>query len=160
MKELSILEMLNNHPLAGAMLLGLLLVVLQIIKAWRGEQNVSRIEAETNKLSKQTSETVNTCAARTHALMEVMEKFMAENDVGHLHSRLNDSVSLLEKIHGHSSSVQAALVRVDNICRDILSTIERTDSRVVHGQIVSKMEHMQSVIDDVKHICIDIAGKK
>lgn len=152
MKELQILDMLNEHPLAGAILLALLLVALQIVRAWRGEQNVNRIESETNKLAKQTSETVNTCAARTHALMEVMEKFMAENDIGHLYSRLNDSISVLEKVYANTGNAQAALVRVDNLCRDILSTLDRADSRVVHGQIVSKIEHMQSVIDDIKHI--------
>jgi hypothetical protein len=155
MKDLTVLEMLNQHPIAGALLLALLMSIAQIVRAWKGDKSVNRIESETNKLAKQTSETVNTCASRTHALIEVMEEFMAQNDVRRVHSRLDDSISLLEKVHDRESAAQATLVRVDNICRDILSSLERTDSRVVHGQIVAKIEHLQSVVDDIKRIEID-----
>ena len=154
MKELSFLEMLNDHPLAGALMLAMLLVIMQIIKAWKGTSSVSRIEQENNKLAKQTSETVNHCATRTHALMEVMEEFIQENDVRHLHSELTAAIHLLEKVHEHTGGCQAKLGRVDSVCRDLAANIERTDSRVVHAQIVNKVDTLEKLLEDVKRITL------
>ena len=159
MKELAFLEMLNDHPLAGALMLAMLLVIMQIIKAWKGTNNVTRLEQENNKLARQTSETVNHCATRTHALMEVMEEFVQENDVRHLRSRVSDAIRLLDKM-GHDQELHDnSLERVAELCRDIVSTLERTDSRVVHAQITNQIDSLEKTVEDIKRIVITMAER-
>jgi archaellum component FlaC len=154
MKELSILELLNDHPLAGALMLGMLLVIGQIVKAWKGQSYVSRIEQENNRLAKQTSETVNTCAARTHELMERMEKFMDANDLGRVHSQLAHSIQVLENVSNNTTHCKKSLDRVDGLCSDISSDIKRTDSRVVHASIVSQLSVLERLVEDIKRISL------
>jgi archaellum component FlaC len=154
MKELSFLEMLNDHPLAGALMLTMLLVIGQIVKAWKGQAHVSRLEQENNRLAKQTSETVNTCAARTHDLMGRMEKFMDANDLGRVHSQLAHSLLVLEKVSSNTAHCKESLDRVDSLCSDIASDIKRTDSRVVHASIVSQLGVLEKLVEDIKRISL------
>lgn len=158
MKAETLLEQLNQHPLAGALLIALLLSVGQIIRLWKGKNDATLIEHENNRLAKQTSETVNKCAAHTQAVMDSIDRLLEAGDFGSIRADLERTVSVLEAMVKSADLHDAALVRVDNLCRDILGTLERNDSRVVHSDIIAKIQHMQSVIDDIKRISIDIGN--
>lgn len=166
MSELSILEMLNDYPMAGALMLGMLLVIKQIISSWKGGGNVTRIEKETNKFARQTSETVNRCSERTGEVMDAtgdvirsIEKHLAQNDFGHLRTELNGAVQMLEKMANHKDIHHSELERLGSVCRDIAADIKRTDSRVVHADILHHVQQLESVAEDIKRIVIGIASK-
>lgn len=156
---MSILEAINENPLAGSMVLVALLIINQIVKAWRGKDDTSKLEQENNKLAKQTSETVNSCAARTHEVMEVIEEFVSQNDLGYLSNRLDHAVSLLEKM-GQGQGVSAAsLDRITGLCNSIIRNLERADSRVVHATLLNNIEIVKGLVEDVKRIAIQIASE-
>jgi len=157
--SISILQAINEHPLAGAMVLVSLLFIQQIVRAWRGSSDVSRIERENLKFAKQTNETVNTCAARSHSLMELMDRFMEQNDIGHLSDQLTETIQVLEKVAGSQGVSKHELDRVVDLCNSISSDLQRTDSRVVHSQIMSKVEQTKIQVEDVKRLAVHIAEK-
>lgn len=164
--ELSFLEMLNQNPMAGALLLAILLVVQQIIRAWKGGSDASRIEQEAIKLLRQTSETVNKCSERTGKVMDAtkdviitIEKYLATNDFGRLSARLNDAVQMLEAMASHKDIHHSALERVSDLCHDIATDLQRTDSRVVHADILHKIEAIETIANDNKRILISVSEK-
>lgn len=157
---MSLLEQINEYPYAGAMLLVGMLLVHQIIAKWRGTQNVSKFESESNRLAKQTSETVNKCAEKANVLMEAIERHLAKNDLGHVSAQLHDAVQMLEKMADHQGRCVASLDRVSSLCRSIADDIQKTDSRIVHAQIGSKITSVQAIVDDIKRIVISFKEGK
>ena len=155
----SILQAINEHPLAGAMVLVALLFIQQIVRAWRGNTDVNRIERENLKFAKQTNETVNTCATRSYALMELMDRFMEQNDIGHLSDQLTKTLKMLEKVAGSQGVSKHELDRVVDLCNSISGDLQRTDSRVVHSQIMSKVEQVKVQMEDIKRLSVHIAEK-
>jgi hypothetical protein len=164
MKEMSFLEMLNNHPVAGAMFIALLLIVQKIVATWRGNSVSTQLERETNKLARQTSETVNRCSERTGELMAAtkdviiaIEKHLAENNVRHLHSRLDAALHMLEEMANNKDLHRVQLERLGDLCGNIVSDLKLTDSRVVHSDILHRIEQVESTCKDIKRISIEIA---
>lgn len=158
MKDLALLEMLNQYPVAGALLLGILVVSLQIYKIYKGKADATRVETETNKFVRQTNETVNQCAARTQATVDAVDRLLEEGNFRSLHAKYNETVSMLEKMGDIEKRLEDNVARIDRMVNDITITLDRNDSRVVHSNIINKVEHMQSVIDDVKRIVVDIGN--
>lgn len=157
--DLSFLHMLNEYPLAGVMMIVMLLLVQQTVRVWRGQSDVTRIESENNKLAKQTSETVNQCSARTKEVMERLEEFIQANDVGHLSAKFDRSLQMLASLAHNQDSYQRTLDRVAELCHDIDRDLRGADDQLAHANILSKVDALEKLLEDVKRISIAIAGK-
>lgn len=149
---MDVLQAINTYPLAGAVVIVIMLIAQQLLKLWLGKGDVTRIEQENNKLAKQTSETVNHCAARSHAVMEKLEEFLHESDLRHIPDRLDKTLLVLEKVVEHQGSYKTLLDRVLSLSSAIDADIKRTDSRVVHQEILNYLEREKDVLADIKRI--------
>jgi hypothetical protein len=142
-----------DKDIIGAIALVLALMVQQFFSRRKGK-NDNKLEQETNKLVKQSNETVNRCSAETRIVLDAIDKNMAKNDVGHLSTRLNDTVQLLATMVDHQSECIGTLNRVSSVVRSIADDLQKTDSRIVHQDIQNKINMVESLVEDVKRIVI------
>lgn len=153
------LETLNSNPLAGVIVVVILLLVKEIVKVWRGKVDESQSERESLSLAKQTSETVNNCARSSRNLIEKLEESLRKNDLGHLSAQLEHALQMLGKMDASSSLHSVSLARITSLCDSVADDIRRGDHRVVHSKIISQIEELQRVVNDTKQITIAVAEK-
>lgn len=152
---MTLLEATNEYPIAALIILAMLLVIQQIVAKWKGASNASRDERESLRLAKQTSETVNSCKTETKEVLAAIKGHLAKNDLGHVSTQLDDAVQLLAKVGDHQSKCLFTLDRVSGLVRSIADDLQKTDSRIVHEQIQSKVHSVEELIKDVKRIVLD-----
>lgn len=146
----SFLHLLNQYPLAGAMLIAMLLIIQQIVRVWKGKNDVTRIESETNKLARQTSETVNLCSSRTQEVMDRLDEFIQTNDIGHVSTEVKHAVSLLVALAKDQELHKRTLDRIDELCHDIDRDIRGSSSRVEHTQILGKLDALEKELSRLR----------
>ncbi len=152
---MSLLEAVNEYPLAGLIVLAALLLVQQILAKWKGGSDASRNERESLKLAKQISETVNSYKAETQLALSSIKEHMVKNDIGHVSARLDDAVRMLATMADHQGECLGTLDRVSGLVRSIADDLQKTDSRIVHEQIQGKVLSVEALIKDVKRIVLD-----
>ena len=151
-----LIELLDKHPVTGAIALMCLLIVQQVLKAKKGNDHVSRLERENNALAKQTSETVNKCSQKTEAIIGAIAKHLAENDVGQLFNDIAKALTLLDEMDGRQEVHQRELDRISSLCRYIADDLQKADIRVNHEKLHNKVASVETLAKDVKGICLSI----
>jgi len=158
-KNLGLLDAINEHPMAMTMVLILGLIVHQIIKSWRGKTDATVTEHESLKLAKQTSQTVNKCASENHDFRKMVEKHLHENDVRQISAQLQHAVQLLEKMDADKSLLKMSLDGVARVSSSIADDIRRGDHRVVHTGMINQIDDVKRISEDIKRLAVHIAEK-
>lgn len=159
MSSMTILGAINEHPMAATMVIVALLLVKQIIGAWRGKTNASTTEHELLKLAKQISQTVNECSTRSHAIMDMVDRNDKSNDVGLIHASLKKTVQLLEKVDASQSLSKMSLDGISRVSDSIADDLRRGDHRVVHTGIINQIGDVKRIVEDTKQLTVHIAEK-
>jgi len=144
-----------DKDIIGAIVLVALLIVQQYFNRKKGITNATEYEQESARITKQTSETVNRCSSETKAAMGAIARHLEKNDLGHVSARLEETVRMLAKMGEHQNACLNTLDRVSSLVRSIADDLQKTDSRIVHEQIQSKVHNLEDLIKDVKRIVLD-----
>lgn len=154
---MELLVAVNENPMAAALVITALLLVQSIVKAWKGKNSDENLERESNKLAKQTSETVNRCAARTSEimdqttqLMDTVRKYMETNDIGHVRTQLDISLPMLEKMVENQNLALGSLARIVSISSGLHDDFKVSDIRVTQEQVKSELVQLKSLANDIK----------
>ena len=86
--------------------------------------------------------------------MVAIKEHLAKNDLGHVSSRLEEAVRMLEKMGDHQSACLAALDRVSNLVRSIADDMQQTNSELAHEKIQGKLHRLDDLVRDVKRIVL------
>lgn len=156
---MTILQAINEHPMAATMVIVALLLINQIIGKWRGKTNASTTEHELLKLAKQISRTVNECSARSNTIMDMVERDNTANDIRHISTKLTHAVQLLEKVDASQSVSKMSLAGIGRISDSIADDLRRGDHRVVHTGIINQIGDVKRIVEDTKQLAVHIAEK-
>ena len=156
---MTLLESINAHPMAGAMVLMVLVLINQIITKYRGKNVTGETNRELLTYVKQTSETVNNCSARSHTVMDSFEKHMESNDIGHIRSQLKHAIQVLDKMDASTGLHTVSLDRIIRVCDSVADDLRRGDHRVVHSGIINQIDEVKNLAVDIKQLSVHIAEK-
>ncbi|MGB5631801.1 MAG: hypothetical protein WBM86_03340 [Waterburya sp.] len=147
--DTSFLHELNEHPLAGAMLIAILLLIHQIIRVWRRRNDRTTSENENTQILKQISVVVNHINTELDKHRQEIHEYTPEGAFEHIPTRLDEALRMLEKVSHRQDIFENTLGRILELSDSIERDLSGTNHAIANAKILSDLTNLRSLIQSV-----------
>ena len=108
-----------------------------------GSKGKSTNNYESDKITNQTNESINTCIRRIFDFTEKIDRQLPIDDVRHILSDIKRAVRMVEEISEDQSDLSKSMARLSRLCADIRGDIKNACGELGEDRLLSRLEEIE-----------------